>query len=464
MAMNDIPAYGIVTDNQLLYVSRDTRQKVIVPLDITTFTHVGQLVQLAIQHKLLTLWVHLSVEGYNQLPDSFLIDALSQGYHVFPTDFERTPFCTARCNVGYSQEIGIGFTNHELSRWCVHSEVGHTPTEAYLAFSYLERLLDVPMQFSPANVAQRLIRDTNTGKRSEYLTRCTSDLTLFRQVKGTMGSTGLWSRPLRPCEKQRKHLIHIDRNASYLNSCGIQLGYGDYDHRLHINFDKKIPGLWYITVTGTSEYDGVTLPAITPLLHTSTCTGWEYTTTVQMLIDAGYHVNVHEACVWPLYRANILDPFRKLVSNAYVSLREDTTSYKNSVACAIAKEALKGVYVAGLSNLSHETPYKDSNYVDAPHWYHAIIDDASQRTLRNIETHRLATSETPVMRLNDGLWYVCDEDVVTSLHTFRIGVKVGYYKSVYTLPLTSEVIDILESNIAESYKSAALKKIIKDVI
>lgn len=455
---NNIPTFGILTDTSLYYIDKGSRQWVTLPAHIHTYAHVGSVMQLALENGLERIWVHLTREGYESLSDSFIADATREDYKFLtPTSFETTSYFYGwnERESGWKHNIGIGFLNHEYSRWCIDAE--NTPREAYAALYYLEKGLTIPMQFTPSNIGQRLIRDTNTStKRAAYLTPCKRDLSLFRTHTGNAGVHG---RRLTSAERSKPYLVHIDRNASFLNSCSIQLGYGDYEHISNPQFNVQIPGLWHITLEGKSEYEGVSLPAITPNLKEGMYTSWCYSPTVKLLIDAGYSVSIDEAYIWPIQRANILDPFKKLVSTMYSDLRENEAMYPLSVPRAIAKDALKFVYVSGLSNLSHDEVYAGSNAIDAPHWYHEVIADSYQRIIRNIMSIREATHLTPVITVVDGLYYAVDSlEKDALLSSVRLGSHVGVFKHVYTLPL-SECLEVLDSELHPSHMIGELKKV-----
>ena len=458
----NIPKFGILTGSHVHYIDSHTMQYVQLPVNTLQLQHVGQVMTLASHLKLDTIWVHLSNAEYESLPDDFIQKAVDAGFNL-GSDPKYYDFTTMGYFSGwdtrkevYAPRIGVGFTNYQFSNWCIDEDV--TPKDVYTAFYYLEKALGTRMHHTPANVGQSLIRYTNTGKRAGYLIPTTRDMTDFR-VNKAGGS--VWHRPLTKDERSKKWLHHVDRNAAYLNSCSIQFGYGDYEIVEKPHFIPTIPGLWDVTIHGTSLYEGVYMPYATPLLETPERRGYLYTSTVKLLLDAGYTLTFHRGLLWPIQRANILGPFQTLMSDAYVGIRTDVAKYPNAIARAIAKEVIKNTYTMGLSNLAHEEVFIDSTYINRQDWYHMILADASQRIIRNIMTYHTMGVD-PVITLTDGLYYPSDEqDISKALPNLRMEGKVGHFKHVWSLPL-AEAVKVLDSDLPTNLVIAELKKRVRE--
>jgi hypothetical protein len=176
--------HAILDDTHLTYlhVGGGSTTWVTVPVDTRKFAHMGDLIDLTVQHACRQLWVlpgsQLSA-SFKTRDDSFVTNALEM-HDVFPT--KLAPFHKGWKKTGTHEErraIEIAFLEY-MDKGQFPMGVLTTPQDLYTALAYLEGTIGVPVKYSAERMGIEFLRTLNdTPERKPFIRPCKSDLTPF---------------------------------------------------------------------------------------------------------------------------------------------------------------------------------------------------------------------------------------------------------------------------------------------
>jgi hypothetical protein len=330
------------------------------------------------------------------------------------------------------------------------------PVVALAALSYIEDALGIAVVYSAGKAGVYLMEKVNRKRRIDWIQKIDiRKITPLREKLVCVGDLN-WKREL--SLEDTGYLVSYDKNMAYPASCtSVLLGTGEptyvespqstYVESPQFDMKKVCPGIWHCNISGTSEFDGITLPHPTD----GKTEGWFYTYTVKLLMEVGYTVEISEAWVWNEYHT-ILRPWAcKLFEGREVlddNLSPDKERYKNAEARKIAASDIKFIAVKSLGwtrmtkDLNEESEEELDWYI-RPDWDDLVIDNARYQMFWRIRTC-MKSGYHPVGVHADCLYFVAE----TSDHEQALSrmekpmmerrKKLGGYKQHYKTAITME--------------------------
>ncbi|KAF0222321.1 MAG: hypothetical protein FD167_5011, partial [bacterium] len=390
-----MPSYHcILTDSFLCFAEQGKWYQ--IPVETKTFNHITDLVALAKTYSRQHIWL---------LPNSLLYQKLALEPLVFDSELKKHWFIT---NLGEEWKLDHatrpGDMLYQLALKCLWESdkafvyinlpgrlidwyfSGLTqPGDLYGAISYLEQLLEIELKSKPNTTGVNLIEKLNstTPTRQSYIKELKSDLSIWHENKPFDLA---WVRPLEDQEKNCQYIYVYDKNQQYLSASNIYLGVGEPQHFIKPVFDKKLVGLWKISLIGESPWNGHKLPH--PLGNSRDpylSKGWFATPLVEKVIELGYEVEIEAAEVFP-ERGNVLEPFYRLLTKALTELKSNPDNkFKNPMARQSAILGVKSVFRSTIG-LFDANIYSKRKWSFRPDWRWMIIATARARMFYNMAT------------------------------------------------------------------------------
>jgi len=418
------PTHGIVTDTSIDYLKNGGFSSVSV--DTSRLVNAGDFIDLALAHKLTQLWVMPGTELSNRLGDAgdtFVTDALP-AYDLFPQ--ELSPYLHGWKTIAHGDAVDLCLPEYiEQFRPLLGAK---TSRDLYTTLYYIQHALGTPLKWTAGRTGVEIVKATNkTPERISFIRPCKSDLTPFYEHAA---SDLTWSRPLGAGEDAMGYMQVIDRNAMYLAPMsGLLVGAGECVHVNRPAFNKKRPGLWHITLSGLSQFNGVDLPHPTNGEPDS----WQDTPMVQCCLECGYQVEVIEAYVFSEAHTTFT-PFYERFRDARQALMMDTSSYKNDLARTIALDQVKRIYTRFTGLLGyHPADGEAQRWYYRPDWRNAVVSEAKHRMFLTIKSFCESNPHLVAVYV-DGLYLVSrSEDV--NLTGIELSQQLGKYKRDATYPL-----------------------------
>src|SRR5712691_5282410 len=451
--------HGIVTDTHVAYfaIVQGCLQWLQQPIDAAALTSIGAYVDVANKHQLAQLWVLPGTgisEAFSGYDDNFVTSSLQQ-YRVFPRELDS--YLVARHVNRPGKEVTLVVPAYIRG---LPQSVTHMPDAKalYAYVTYLQALLGVSFTRDAKGTGIELLYTVNNTPERKGITACTgylrpveADLTPFYSHKQRDIT---WSRALLPEETHLQYLHAIDRNTMYLAATsGLHVGRGNYLHAVvspgqvtskltavhSISFDKKQPGLWLVSLAGTTPFDTGLLP---PLFASGT---WQDTAMVQAAIESGYQVTVHESYYFPEVHT-MFNPWYIVLRDAINALVTDSTRFKNDTARTAALETVKMLYKQAIG-LMGRTPEADEKlkWYNRPDAYNAVIAESKRRMFVTIR--ELLAANIHIVGVNlDEILFVSNQPLDQVLpDKVVISDQIGKYKHKATYPL-ADVAHMLTSN------------------
>lgn len=401
------------------------------------------LLQLAMDLRVRTLWV-LPGTGLSQGASRAWGETSAPGWKLKNASYkevgrERTQFCT--CLVAYKlkesrhegehgDDIAIMFPEHE-DAW-VLDEV-RSPVTLLKAITYLEDALGVEVRYKPQTVGRRYMIERNRKNTDKGWIQPVNIVKALPQ-KATV-TKDQWVRTLTPAQVDELiaqgyiHAIAVDKNSQWPASCtSVKLGVGAPVY-VELPLWEKKTGLYHCTITGETAFNGRELPHPTG----GVLDGWFYTYTVELLVDWGYSVEIHEAYIWNEAHT-ILRTWVEELWGARCSLNSTHDQckrerYKDDEARELAYESVKPILNSSLGMLGagvtrDKLPELEARLSDPtlperekaharenmawyrPDWYALIVDRAWVTLLRRVK--KLIDEGAPALLLGvltDCLYY-----------------------------------------------------------
>ena len=437
--------HGIVTDTHVLYYSpTDTGMRFVQqPIDTAVLTSIGSYIDIANQYQLSQLWI---LPGTNvsatfaTYDDTFVTSSLD-AYRVFPT--ELASYMEGRHKNRPGTEVSLLTPAYIDGLPGSVTHMGDAKS-LYAYVTYLQTVLGITFVRDAKGTGIELLRSVNTrGQRSDFLRGPTSDMTPFYEHK----SIDLqWSRALTDDEKRLQHVHVIDRNYMYLaGTSGLHVGAGDYQYQRSngsrdIQFNKKQPGIWHVTVVGTPDTSTLQVPYVLPR-HTDM---WLDTALVQVAIDAGYWLRINEAYTFPDSHM-VFNPWYTVLRDALTALTTDAM-YKNETARTAAIDTIKMLYrqTIGLIGRQPETG-ENHKWYSRPDAFNAVVAESKKRM--HITIQQLHNANVRIVGCYvDALYVVSDKELDQLLpDQVVISQQIGKYKHAGTYPVR-DVADMFTDN------------------
>lgn len=444
---------GVVTDTHIFFKTQEGRLiKKALP---TTPEHVGNLLQLCLDYALTSVWVLAGTTLSERATHEFIDGASAYGWVVKHAQFTDaramdTQRCTflqawkskdARVTNEKGRVLSIGYAEHNAD-WNLDNVT--SPVTVLAVLAYIEDGLGIPVTYSAGNTGKLLMKKVNSSPRDNWIRPV--DLHEIVPLVETKVQDITWKRPLTEEESASGYLlVAYDKNMMYPASCtSVLLGSGMPTHVTRPTFDmKKLQaGIWHITISGTSQFDGVMLPHPTD----GVTSGWFYSYTVKLLHELGYTVNIIEAWVWDVKETHTtLRPYAEKLWEARASLDDkltpDTQRYVHAQARAIAASDIKYIAVKSLGWLDMSPRYSTSGAYDMyrPDWYNLIKDNARYQMFWRIRKY-MEKGYMPVGIHADCLYYLAtthDHEQALPLMMERKD-KLGGYKQKYKTTISHE--------------------------
>jgi hypothetical protein len=371
---------GVITDSHLYrYIGGKILK---TPCDGNALRNVSDILQIALNYNLRTVWVMAGTDLSKKATGYFVQTSDEWQFKGSPQMTKGTKKHNPHCKfvAGYREgqrTAYAGFLEHNTD-WKLHRTVD--PIVALATLSYIEDALGIAVLYSAGKCGVYLMSKVNNKKRVDWIEKIDiRKITPLREKLVCVGDID-WKKHL--TEEHTGFLVSFDKNMAYPASCtSVLLGTGEPVYEKSPQFDqKKIkPGIWHCKISGTSQFDGITLPHPTD----GKTEGWFYTYSVKLLLEVGYQVEITEAWIWNEYHT-ILRPYaEKLFQGREVlddNLAPDTTRYKNEEARKIAASDIKFIAV---KSLGWTRMVKDLNETEEefdwyirPDWDDLVIDNA----------------------------------------------------------------------------------------
>ncbi|MFE5527149.1 telomere-associated protein Tap, partial [Embleya sp. NPDC056538] len=283
-----------------------------------------------------------------------------------------------------------------------------------------------------------------------------------------------WHRPIHLVgddEGNREYAVGLDVNTAFLAAASrLPVGLGAPVHVEAPAFDRKLPGCWYVDLSGI-ELDPRLPSPFTPTGLPPTGPGWYATPTVAYAAELGAEIDPFEAWIRPEHGA-YLDPWYTRLRDAYLATMADLgvtpdlddTAFLAAMAehkradptRAIVLAAIKATVKGGIGKL-RERPqgarYRPGDRwpaLERPTWRPdiraAVIANARVGMHRKIRKLAITADLYPIAVLSDCVVYLSEGpsplDVLPRTADgkpipggFRLGVSPGMVKHEGTRPL-----------------------------
>lgn len=410
--------FGIVDDEYLYYTEGSNYYKARYPGYIE---RAGQLIQMAIDKELLSLWIVSDSSLSRRATHEFLMNS-SEEYDLLYNDekgdrlisfqgYPRSVNWQPTRYVGYCDRLAWDFDNQNPR------DIGH-------ALFHVEKKLNIAMKPYPGTVGMDLIKKS-LAKNPEWIKP-----TVNGRWQYPLTSDLRWARKLTREELDYKYVHAIDKNSMYLSSCrGLMLPAGQPTHYKSPRFVVKKPGVWKLTgITGL--YSDL-LPK--PIYGD----GWYWTPTVNFLRAQKFEFEIEEAVVWEESHQT-LDTF----ANDLWAARRDLKNQDH-----LAYLQIKDIATATIGRLAHWPEHTSRNTLDYYHpgWYSMIVDQSRARMHWRIKTLH-DTGYSPFMCYTDSICFLSNkrdmhDDIPALLEN---EAHLGGYKPHYTVEL-AKVIDAIQA-------------------
>ena len=436
---------GVLTDTHLYY-KRDG--KLVKHVVTHAPVHAGDILQFCLDYHLSAIWVMSQTQASARATQAFIDAGRSQWtietaqVVTVKRDQQRATFiggwkkASERKASDTGDQVFICFAEYATD-WKLDRITD--PVTLLATVSYIEDALaqavktPVPIRFSPGNVGKEVMFIVNGRKRNQWIAHI--DVNQYAPVVTEKVNQRLWKRALTSEEQAQAWIVAYDKNSSYPASCtSVMLGTGNPTLVDHPTFDARserpLPGIWHCTISGSSEYDGVTLPHPTD----GKTSGWFWSYTVKLLHELGYQVTIDQAYVWQEGHT-ILRPFAEKLWQARASLQTNHIRYPHAQARGHAQDAVKRIMNVSLGWLdigkNRVLDDKDTPWYHRPDWYQLLKDNAHYRMFWSIRTQR-KNGYVPVGLYEDCLYYATSErDHTLAVPGMMKKVGLGGFKQKY---------------------------------
>ncbi len=438
-----IGSHLIFAENKICFVENGKWCQ--LPINTEDILHADTLVELAKQYTKQHIWL---------LPTTSLYQKLDSDPIIFKPDFRNHWFINSlgeewkldhatkqgdfiyQLALKYAWEGDWQFTYINLparmSDW-YFSDIKEAAS-LYGAIAYLEELLKSELKNKPNTLGITLIEQLNLTNttRQQYIKELSSDLSKWHENKPFDLA---WVRPLNTKEKRCKYIYVYDKNQQYLTASNIFLGVGEPKTISLPEFDKNLVGIWKISLSGKSSWDGQQLPH--PLGNSREpylSSGWFATPLVDLAIHLGYEVNIQEAEIFP-QKAKVLEPFYKLLTNALTELKTNPNNkFKNEIARQTAILGIKSVFRSTIG-LFDANIYSKRKWSFRPDWRWMIISTARARMFYNIEK-LLSIGFHPVAARTDALYFASNKEIpLGDKYKLEAKYPLKEVKNLFDLPI-----------------------------
>lgn len=431
--------FALITDKSIVVVYShnviETYQR-----SSTTYKHVGDIIDAAYYYGVYNVWLMPFTDISCRFDTQFLLDALpayqvSENYQQ--KDSEQEHFFRSWKKEGdISQRKTVTITAIEHSNlWRINLD-GITSKEFLQYVLLLHVYLDIPVAISPGYTGIELLKRCNSKQRITWLEN--ADLSNLPDRSTSFDIKWLASH------FQDAMFLHVvDKSGAYLASGNsVQVGEGTPTHVEGIAFDKKLCGLWHVTFTGESPYDGTSLPLpYHSVLQKPLSYYWTPEIEIAMLL--GYGVEVKEAWIFK-ERHKIFNLWSNFLWDIRIKLRTLRREYPNVRAYKLADDTIKLIYTHTFGKLATSSEYekKDTTFLRRD-WRNMIVADTRLKVLYQL--NKLVQAGYQIVMVNVDALYILTN--VANPHD--IGIisqedKLGGYKLKYSF-LWSEVQDIFSS-------------------
>jgi hypothetical protein len=329
----------------------------------------------------------------------------------------------------------------EQSGWNFGSS---TPEELLKTFQLIEERLGVPMSGSPTSVGLRYLEKLNARYYERYFEK---DPDVDWEAMKTSHVPAIAWFPAADqaelfSEKQTEYLYCVDRNGSHPFAASQEnMGIGSPVHQVGGEFNKKLPGLWDVEISGQLS------DRLPPLLPKAK--HWLPTPLLRIVAGAGCTIKVNQAIIWdkgaPVFErwAKDLWAFREEYPDGSAE-RQSVKSIMNNV--------------VGSTRLG-----EDMDSTLRPDWYAQVI--GSERGVVWYKASKIAKDHGvyPVGCYADALYYrSIEKDPRKAIPgVFDHEHSLGGYKLAWTLEISPDAIQVLaNTKLSASNRIAALKKLL----
>src|SRR5581483_2564401 len=345
-------------------------------------------------------WSHVWVVPGTQLSQICSVPGELPGWSMATIGQDRYRYLSARrVEARHDSRIQIGFAEWLDSAWPWKKV--RTPRDLFYTVAYLEHMLNLPVEWTPARVGLEYIRG-NHQKSWDWFQPLKTNLEEEPRFHGQFRYENccpeIKFRGELPADA--RYIVKLDKNSAFPAACtGLFLGTGEPvicgpGPEAQMEYDAHRAGFWYCDLNPRqSLYDGRRAPGFTGRR-------WLTTDLVEQLRKIGYAITPILGAYW---------------SERHQILRRDMTHLwqLRQMAKKRRQEAVAWECVyESIGAIMHAIPGKLGD-VDGrdPHfrrrdWWALIVGRAPATLLAGIEDIRKKTGLLPVLvGSNDSLWY-----------------------------------------------------------
>lgn len=411
--------HGVLTDTTFTYIKPGDRKPRSFTL-VNPLTTAAEMYLLAEQIGVNHLWImpgtELDTLGY----DLYHFDTACSRFSAFYPAQEGKPvhelpkFCTLE-KVGCKMQLFIGYPHRDNWGWIVN-----TPAELLGAIFHTEHRLQVPVVWTPANIALKCLT-RYWKKHKEWLAE--SIINLFDLPFMRSAYDPMYKRSL-TLESIGNWIHCYDKNSAYFSAMrGLTTGCGTPTH-YQGETETCRPGIYRVSVLSSPEDD-----LIAPI-----ASEWVTLDALQYALKFGYQLAVHES--WQFEESH------KLFTGLAVNLYETRNELKKRKGESLSLE--HAYYLVSQVIHSMVGKFGDNKYVHKymrPNWYADIVGKSFINMLLNLRKFA-ALGRVPFIVNNDGLYFECEDcNPVTAVPgILDKSDELGGYKHVFSIQITEEIV------------------------
>jgi hypothetical protein len=414
---------ALLTDNSFV-ILKDKNKLEKYEHDINIYTSIIDLVEECLKYNIFNVWVSPYTDISGKFVTSFL--NCTDNYGVkgkkVTEDNEYVKFVRAFKRDG-TNDILITVPEYEVL-WKFTDYEDISPNDLAIMLVVLRDKLEMDLYNSPTKIGISLLEYLTTNSNFFWLRSSDTNL---NNIPTATSLVWRYKGKVSP----KKYLHVYDKNGAFLSSYQSALmGSGNAIHYDDMQFDENKVGVWKVTISGSSMYNGIDLPL--PYNEYAT-NGYYWTPELKIAKMLGYDITVHECYIWNeshyIFRlwAKLLWDSREELKEKW--LQTGIFGYK------LAYDMIKSIYTETGGRLAHrDNNYSSKDVYQRIDWFSLVVSDTRLKVLNQIDK-LLKLGYKPIMVETDAIYYLSDEkDYKKAIPTLTDREKnLGGYKHKYSI-------------------------------
>lgn len=431
--------HGILTSEGVLYIQGNTWQVA----KLVNFTNLSDLFRIADQTGLTHLWVP-EIDGMTEPDESFAKDA-GEG-RVILNYVESGPYeglLKSAHRWGTKDHPPVAVVWPEHTRWSECWDGIPSDKALLVTIAYMEQALGVPVAGSPSTVGWKLLEKMHPDWVKNF-----PKVNLEMMHFGAEAAADLVASPGKVKAGQVLH--KVDRNSAYLSASAAEF-YGVGNPELDSDgskYDGKRVGTWYCRYTPSD----IVLPQ---WKQKGLC--WLATPIIRLMRTVGYEVEVLSGNYFPESH-QIMAKWAKFLWEARISFQTDKAKWKRDEPRELARQGIKMIAVATVGLTAYKG-FDETTSKQRPDIRTQTVARTYELVYHNMLKFYELTGMMPVMMYTDALYYATEKlDIPVFDPMLKRKDKLGGYKYEGYIKITTELAEVINSDMAVSDKLATLNK------